>query len=602
MTVNAPPLPRTVLWIDASNRSWQLQEIPVNVTQLLLGGKGIGAWLLLHHLPPNVAPCDPENVFLLLGGPLTGTRAPSSSRFAIVTKSPRTGTFLDSYCGGRLGFALRLSGLLGIGIIGRADSPLIVRFDGGNVSFEEASSLWGKSTYETEDLLEASTDETWQVLTIGPAGERRSPLAGVFSHGRCAGRGGAGAVLGSKNVKAILIKEEGSIPIARPEAFRTYCDKAYRDLRLSSEIRKLGREGTTKIMEALMRNGGIGTRNFQLDSPGEVPLLPQDWWDDVWERSNACFGCSIGCGKYFLVKERLVDGPDFETIFALGTNCGIADRKAIAQGNFLCDAYGIDTISTGGIVAFLMELTERGFLDRDEDAHLRATWGSSRDLLDLIERLGKGELHDVEGGVRDLSARFPGSEEFAMHVKGLEFPAYDPRKAPGIGLAYAVSDRGACHLRGAPIAELLGMTGSPSPAEEAEIVVAHQDELAALDCLIVCAFVNQGTTLDRLAQLVSSCTGFDIANARALEHVGRRAWNLSRLLNLREGVNASSDVLPRRCLNHHDSARFFDEMKQAYYALLGWNDNGEPSGATLKELSLDTLLPPQRAKNEGLQG
>jgi len=584
-----------ILWIDLSlQRHWE-KELPENVKRLLMGGKGVGAWLLLDRLPKRVDPLAPENIVLFLTGPLTGAFAPTSSRFAVVTKSPKTGTFLDSYCGGRFGHAIKLSGYLGIGLVGCAKRPTLLQVSEDDVSFVDAGDLWGTTTFETDERLKDSFGEGWRWVTIGPAGERESPLAGVFSEGRTAGRGGAGAVLGSKNVKALMVKEEGAVSVENPKDFMETCRKAYRDLRLSSQIRKLSQEGTAKIIEALVRNGGIGTKNFQKASPENSDLFPEKWWKDVWVRNGACFACPIACSKYFHYAGRLVEGPEFETMFALGSNCGISDRRAIAQGNFLCNSYGIDTISAGGTIAFLMELSEKGFLNKGALSGLKATWGSSEDMLSLVDQIGKGELPELEKGVRHLATLFPGSEEFAMHVKGMEFPAYPPRKAPGIGLAYAISDRGACHVRGAPIAELLGLVGETSPEGEAELVVLQQDTMATMDCLILCIFALQGIGLERLSQLVEISTGLDFGGPRGLELVGRRAWTLSRLFNLREGIPPASDTLPLRCLAEQEGGPLLlDEMKRAYYCALGWSEEGYPTQGTIQQLGLGSILDFER--------
>jgi len=585
-----------ILWIDLSKRSYHEEEIPASVSKLLMGGKGVGVWLLLNRLPVGVDPLSPENILLFTTGPLTGTFAPTSSRFAVITKSPKTGTFLDSYCGGCFGQAIRFMGYNVIALYGVASKLTIVKIDTGKVEFIGAEDISSKSTFETEDYLVNLLGKGWRRVVIGPAGERRNTLAGIFSDGRCAGRGGAGAVMGSKNVKALVLREKGAVCVAKPDAFMRACKMAYRSIRLSSAVRKLSREGTAQLVEPLSRMGGIGTKNFQSDLP-EHPeaLFPERWWDELWIKKGACFTCPIACGKYFKYKSagvnRMVDGPDFETIFALGTNCGISNKKAIAKGNYLCDAYGIDTISVGGIIAFLMELYQRGYLKDGPVKALKPEWGSTEAMLSLIELIGEGRLPEIERGVKYISEQFPGSEDFAMHVKGMEFPAYHPRRAPGIGLAYAISDRGACHLRGAPIIELLGLTKDSKPDEEAELVLVHQDAMAVVDCLIVCAFVQYGIGLDYLSRLVEACTGIDFRGPHGLEIVGRRAWDLTRLFNLREGISPEQDTLPKRCLlGNEDQPLDLVRMKKEYYRLLGWSESGYPTRHTLRKLGLDSIL------------
>lgn len=586
-----------VLWIDLSNKRYWEEEIPERLYELLIGGKGLGAWLLLNNLPVGTPPLSAENILMFMTGPLTGTFAPTSSRFAVITKSPKTGTFLDSYCGGFFGQAIKFMGYDGIILCKTSSKLVVVVIDKGKVDFLDGEDLKGATTFETDDYLRNLLGKDWRWVVIGPAGERKSPLAGVFSEGRCAGRGGAGAVMGSKNVKAIAIKNKGCVEVAKPVEFIRACKEAYRSIRMSSAVRKLNREGTPKMVEPLSRMGGIGTNNFQSDTPKfpEV-IFPEKWWSEIWVKNGACFACPIGCSKYFEYKSggvsRLVDGPDFETIFAIGTNCGIYDKGTIARCSAMCDEYGIDTISVGGIIAFLMELNQRGFLGKNNIiGNLKPEWGSERDVLLLIKQIGEGGLTDIEKGVKYLSEIFPGSESFAMHVKGMEFPAYHPWKAPGVGLAYAVSDRGACHLRGAPVMELLGLETSGKPEEEAELVVMCQDSMAAMDCLIVCVFVQYGIGLDHLSRIIEACMGFDLRGAEGLEIIGRRAWVLSKLFNIREGIGSEQDVLPDRCLIRNDKGELnLEDMKRFYYRFLGFTENGYPKKQLLEKLGLDSII------------
>lgn len=594
--INKKDLNFKILNIDVSKKHFWIEKTESSVFLTLLGGKGLGAWLLLNKLEAGISPLDPKNILIFVTGPLTGTYAPTSSRFGVITKSPKTNAFLDSYCGGFFGQAIKYLGYDAIVILGSASDLTLIKIDTNGVDFVVANNMQTMTTFESDDYLKETLGNEWQWVIIGPAGERCSPLAGIFSKGRCAGRGGAGAVMGSKKIKAIAIKEQGFIQIAKPKEFMDDCKKAYRAIRMSSSVRKLNKEGTAQLVEPLTRMGGIGTNNFQSAYPElGKNLFPEELWKDLWIKSGSCFACPIACSKYFEQKlkkiTRVVEGPDFETIFALGINCGIYDKHAIAKGNAICDEYGIDTISTGGIIAFLMELNQRGYLKSDFIKNLKLEWGSADAMLTLVKMIGEGKLSDLEKGVSNLSEKYPGSEDFAMHVKGMEFPAYHPWKAPGIGLAYAVSDRGACHLRGTPIAELLGFGFESKPEDEAEIVLIHQDLMSAMDCLIVCVFVQYGIGLDYLSKIVEACIGKDIGGSSGLELIGRRSWYLSKLFNIREGIEPHQDTLPKRCLQGDGNKPLdLEKMKQAYYKLMGYTTDGYPTLKTLKKLNLDLIL------------
>jgi aldehyde:ferredoxin oxidoreductase len=591
-----------VLRVNLTTKRCTTERLDPNVTRLLLGGKGLGAYYLYKESVPLADPLSPENPFIFVVGPLTGTSAPTSGRFGIVTKSPATHTFLDSYCGGFFGQTMKFAGYDAIIVEGASTDPVTLVVDNEHVHLEDATDLWGTTTADATKRLKAKHGEGFQTVVIGPAGERMSPISGLFNDERTAGRGGGGAVLGSKKLKGIAMRGTGSVHVHNPAEFDEAAWVAYRMLRMSNQIKRMNDDGTANILGLVNAAGALPTRNYQEGQfEHAAEMTGEAWRKEYWKRSIGCYGCPIYCSKIAYAKTRdvAIDGPDFETIWAMGVNCGITDKEAIIYSNYLCDLYGIDTISVGNIVGFVMEMYQKNMISAQDIDGVKAVWGSGDALVTLTEKMAKGEGIGelLQKGVREISKHYPGSEDFAMQVKGLEMPAYHPNAAKGIGLSYAVSDRGGCHLRGSPLSELLGGADPLVTEGKAELFQSTQLDVSIIDATILCYFVKFGITLKEIFQMVNPCTGFEYKNPRDLERVGERITVLARLFSTREGFSAKDDILPKRALFEplpsgpaKGHVNELEKLRTEYYHLMGWDANGIPTEKRIVELGLKEMI------------
>jgi len=592
----------TILRVDLTTETVTTQSLDEKVMRLVLGGKGLASLILYNELAPYTSPFAPETPIIFAVGPLTGTTAPTAGRLGVFTKSPATGAILDSYCGGFFGQTMKWAGYDAIVITGRAASPKTLVIDNDQVRLEPAGHLWGAGTLATTAALTETHGNDFRTAVIGPAAERLAPIAGIFCHLRTAGRGGAGAVMGSKNLKAVAVRGTGAVAVHNPDLFQEMVWVANRMLRMSSQIQRMKEHGTANIVELINAAGGLPTRNFQEGQfEGHKELWGETWTQDYWKESAACYGCGIGCTKIAQHKKtgQRIDGPEYETIFAMGSNCGVTDREAIIEANHLCDDFGVDTISVGVIIGFVMELYQRGMVAAADLDGVEARWGSGEALVALTQKICRGEGIGamLEKGVREFSKNYPGSDDFAMHVKGLEMPGYLPRSAKGVALSYAISERGACHLHGSPLSELMGGADPLAVLGKASLFKMNQLDTAVIDCAIICYFTKFGFTLKEVWQMVNPCTGFKYKNPRELERVGERVTTLARLFNVREGLTVKDDTLPRRCLSQPLSSGparghvvELNEMRSEYYQLMGWDENGIPRKDKVRELQLDKIL------------
>ncbi len=591
-----------ILRVDLKTGTYKAEKLDEKIMPLILGGKGLASMILYNELAQNTDALTPEVPLIFGVGPLTGTTAPTAGRLGVFTKSPATGTILDSYCGGFFGQAMKWAGYDAIVMTGKANNPKVLVIDNDQVRFDDAKDLWDLGTLAATTKLREKYGEDFKTAVIGPAGERLAPIAGIFCDLRTAGRGGAGAVMGSKNIKGVAVRGTGSVAVHDPDLFQEMVWVANRMLRMSSQIKRMKDHGTANIVELINAAGGLPTRNFQSGQfERHKELWGETWTEDYWKESAACFGCGIGCTKIAKHKKLgfRIDGPEYETIFAVGSNCGITDREAIIEVNYLCDDYGIDTISVGVIISFVMELYQRGMVKAGDLNGIEAKFGSGEALVELTKKICKGEGigQKLEKGVREFSKNYPGSEAFAMHVKGLEMPGYLPRGAKGIGLSYAISERGACHLHGSPLSELMGGADPLEVSGKAALFKMNQLDVAVIDSAILCYFTKFGFTLKEVWQMINTCTGFNYRNPRELETVGERVTTMARLFNVREGFTKKDDTLPIRCLNEplpsgpaKGHVVELDEMRSEYYQLMGWDENGVPTKEKLKELKLDWVL------------
>lgn len=588
-----------ILRVDLSSGSIETSPLPAEVMPLILGGKGLGAWLLYTEQPAGVDPLSPENHMIFHTGPLTGTTAPTAGRFGLTTKSPATGTIFDAYCGGYWGNVLKFAGYDALVVTGAAQTPVMLVIDGERVEIRPAENLWGSTISAATEQIKAELGHDWQSLVIGPPGEMLRNLAGIFNESRALARGGVGAVMGSKKLKAIAVRGKGGVHVHDKGQYERALQLAFRAVRMSGQISMLHREGTANILEVINVMGALPTRNFQ---QGQFELSDEisgySFRQHNWKSEYACFGCPIGCGKWTTPLEdgKIIEGPEYETIFSLGSNCAIGSRETIIRLNWLCDEYGMDTISVGGVVGFVMEMFQRGIISADALDGISPTWGDAKAAIAIVEKMvnveGCGEW--LAQGVAAIAERYPAAKPFAMQVKGLEMPAYHPNAAKGTALAYAISERGACHLRGAPLGEVFGGAANPLTIEgKPQLFRDHQAERAVWDSVCLCAFPGYGMSLKELWQLVKAATGFDYPRVADLERLGERVSTLARLFNVREGFSRPADTLPARNLvqpmtvgSAGGQVVDLEPMLDEYYRIMGWNAQGVPTLERLKELGL----------------
>ncbi|HEC81716.1 MAG TPA: aldehyde ferredoxin oxidoreductase [Thermoplasmatales archaeon] len=605
--------------LDVDLSSGDIKEVSTSRddAERFIGGKGLGAKMLYDMLDADVDPLSSENVLIFVTGPLTGTSMPTSGRFAVVTKSPLTGLFLDSHVGGYFGPEMKFAGYDAFIVRGRSEKPVYLSIFKDDVEIKDASHLWGKTTFETTHALRKEFgDDKTRVAGIGPAGEKlvRYAMINIDTYdqrerGGQAGRGGAGAVMGSKNLKAVAVKAGNhgageSFKYADEEGFRKAAKSAFRKVSENEFIKKKRRVYGTPIWIKPMSDLGIlPTRNFQSGTFEYAENISGERMrETIVVKDKGCYACPILCGKHSVIKEGKykgteLEGPEYELLALLGSNCYIGALDAVSKASFLVDELGLDGISTGNVLGFAMECYEKGLLTREQLDGFDLDFGKDEPYIALIRKIayreGIGDLL-AEGVKRAAEKIGKDSEDFAMHVKGMEFPGYDPRGSFGMALAYATSDRGACHQRAWTVrAETEGVLGERFSIEgRASFVKEVQDERAAAYSLVVCDFAP--LDVSDFVEMLNAATGFSYTSESYLL-AGERIWNLIRLFNIREGVTRADDTLPKRVFEPMKggatdgvklTGEMFNKMLDEYYGLRGWSPEGVPTDETLKRLGL----------------
>jgi len=593
-----------LLRVNLSTGEVKKEDIPEELLKKFIGGRGLASKYLFNEVDPNVDPFSPENKLIFATGPLTGTAAPTGGRYMVITKGPLTGTIACSNSGGFWGPELKKAGYDMIIVEGRAEKPVYLFIKDDEVEIKDASHLWGLTTHETTDkVLEEVGEKTARVACIGPAGEKLVKFACVINDKhRAAGRTGVGAVMGSKNLKAIVVKGTKRLEAPNPEKFKEVIKEKVEKIRknpITGEgLPKLG----TKVLDNIINENGLyPTRNFQT---GVFEGTPEVCGEALVEKgylqkNKACYACPIGCGRYTkLPNGREGEGPEYETGWAFGAACGVKDLIAIVEANFLCNELGLDTISTGVTIACAMELYERGFIPKDDlNKGPELRFGSSEAIVyytkAIAYREGFGDKL-AEGSFR-LASMY-GHPEYSMSVKGQELPAYDPRGVQGHALEYATSNRGGCHVRGYMISpEVLGVPEKLDPQQvegKAEWVKAFQDITAVIDSAGLCLFSSFALDINDYLELINAATGFNYTVEELLK-CGERIWNLERIFNLKAGISPKDDTLPKRFLEEpmpegpqKGAVVKLSELLPQYYKVRGWNEEGIPTEEKLKELSL----------------
>jgi len=555
----------------------------------LLGGKGLGTRLLMTEAGAGVDPLGPESVVVFATGPLTGTSMMGVSRYGVYGKSPLTGAYAEAYSGGHVAPAMKRTGFDAIVIKGRAPSPVYIAVSPEGAEFRSAEALWGRDTYETEDRILEACPGGAQAVVIGPAGENLVKFACLQNNRwRSAGRTGFGAVLGSKNLKGLAFWGDRQPPIADAEGLRSFTRALVERGREDKGVKAYQRYGTPNLVSLLNTVGTFPTRYWRrgrLD--GWEGLSAQQMIEKLGAKPRACHRCFVACGKLVTVPDGphaglVLEGPEYETIYAFGGLCEIRDLREVVYLNDLCDRLGLDTITAGNVVAFTMEAGVVGAGPGVPRISYGDAEAAARLVEDIAYRRGEGRL--LAEGVRDLASEW-GLEDLAIHVKGLEPAGYDPRVLKGMGLAYATSARGACHLRSTFYkAELSGQIRPEAIDGKAKLFIDYENRLALHDTLILCRFFRDLIGWDELIELVNLSTGLGV-DCESLQAIAGRVVNQTRLYNYREGLTASDDRLPTRFLseslpetNGGLTEDEFERMLRDYYALRGWDSSGRPAG------------------------
>jgi len=583
-----------VLRVDLSTRKIVTEDLPEEWYTRYIGGKGLGYRYLLQDLPAGVDALGPENELIIMTGPFAGTIVPTSSRLAVVTKSPLTGGILMSLVGGSVAAELKYAGYDGVIISGRAAGPVYLYITSERVTIENATALWGKGTLETEDNIQ-SKGWTHQAKTmiIGPAGENLVPFAciGVDAYHQ-AGRGGAGAVMGSKNLKAIAIKGQLSVRVDNMPEFLTYIENIRNHDVLTDAHLGFETDGTPMVVDMSQYRGILPTRNFTDGRYDKAGQINSDAVKSRLKKKRACMSCPLGCGRFTQAADgTVVEGPEYETIALAGSNCDLGSIDGLIRFNKLCDDLGIDTMSTGAILAFAMEATEKGIHD------FGIRFGEEIRMLQYVADIAfrRGVGADLALGVKQLAAKF-GAESIALEVKGMEYPGYEPRGSFGQALAYATSDRGACHQRAFPAEfDAFGQLEPFTFEGKAALVKQLQDLNSAKDSLLICDMWRP--SLKTIVELYTRVTGVPMSEEEFMR-CGERIWNLARLFNEREGFGRKDDYLPPRTLTEplltgRGAGRFvppegFETSLREFYALRQWDEDGRPRLDHLEELGMDS--------------
>ena len=585
--------------LDIDLTTSEISDVPLDMemARLFLGGRGLGARLLWDLVGPEVEPLSPENVLIFTTGPITASSSQTSNRFSVSAKSPLTDTILHANSGGWWGMQFKRTGYDALIVRGKAPNPVLVEITAEGVSIQDAAHLWGKSVFETTEALGQNRNKR-NVLCIGPAGENLVRIAAIMNDGeRALARGGPGAVMGSKNLKAVVVEGNERNRPADKEQFKFMQYETGKLLKASPNTSQaLPEFGTAAVMNLVNEIGALPTRNFkQSQFEGAEKISGEAITDEILVKNQACWACPITCTRITKTSSgKEGEGPEFETAWSFGAQCGIDNLELVTEANYLCNDMGLDTISMGVTIGCAMELAENGLLDSD----LR--FGDADKLegliLDTAYRRGLGaEL--AEGSYR--MAEKAGAPELSMTVKRLELAAYDPRGMQGQGLVYATSNRGACHetgnMLGPEVLALPRLIDRFATQGKSGIVSVHQNSAAVIDSLVYCKFANMAVGEEFFARTLTAVTGQKFT-ADDLMMVGERVWNLERLYNLREGFTAEDDTLPDRLLNEPVVAGPSEgftvnlaPMLEEYYQFRGWDENGVPMSRKLAELQLDSL-------------
>jgi aldehyde:ferredoxin oxidoreductase len=596
-----------ITYVDLSTGNIWNEPVEESFARKYLGGNGFAARILLDRVPRGVDPLGPENAFIVCAGPLTGVLAHGSGRAGIVTKSPLTGYFMDSYFGGDFGAVLKQSGRDMIVVLGRSPDPVVLFCDDDRAVVLPAKDLWGLTTKETQEKLVERLGKGISTVCCGPAGENLAPIACCIGGRRAAGRGGTGAVLGSKNLKAITVHGTKDIRVADIKGLLKF-HREVRDQFLG--LNNFVKLGTPFLVDMINKVGGLGTCNWQEEHWDQARNInAESILNKHFVRNWACFGCSLGgCTRVVRSNENpsvVTEGPEYETLFALGSNCGVDNLDRIIQTDRLCDDYGIDTISFGGVIGFVMECFQRGILSTKDTGGMDFSFGKSETLIKSAQMVAKREGFGdfMAQGVRFIAGKIgQGSEKFACHIRGLEPPGHSGRALKSMGLGYAVSQRGGSHHDIRSGSEYrLDRDQRLSTEGKAALAYNTSNWTAIGDSMIVCRFcesVYGGVLTQTHVDLINRAVGWDLSLDELIE-IGCRIQTLERCFNCREGLRRKDETLPYRFMYEEipsgnskglrTKPQELQRMLDEYYSLRGWDEEGVPKKETMIQLGLEDL-------------
>lgn len=581
-----------ILRINLSTKTIKTEDLPRETAVKYLGGRGLGTKLYMDEVAPGVDALSPENKLLFVTGALTGTTAPTSGRYMAITKSPLSGTIASSNSGGYWGPELKFAGYDIVILEGKSETPVYISIVDETVEILEADGIWGKMVSETTDALQEKHGSKARVLSIGPAGENLSKIAAIMNDRyRACGRSGVGAVMGSKNLKAIVVKGSGKVEPADPEKLKEVFSKCIKQIKENGVTGSgLPTYGTAVLVNIINENGVFPTNNFQTAQfPNAEAISGESLAEKYLTGKDVCYRCPIACGRFCEADGIKGGGPEYETLWAFGGDCGVDNLPAIIKANFYCNEIGVDTISAGATLAAAMELRQRGLIKDEEfadgpvlefgNADSITYWTmamADKDGLGAKLALGSYRLGELYGAA-----------DVSMSVKKLELPAYDPRGIKGHGLQYATSNRGGCHVRGYMISpEILGLPEKLDRLTldgKAKWVKIFQDLTAAIDSLGLCLFTSFAMNADDYAALFAAITGEPYTGSDILT-AGERIYTLERLYNMSAGITPADDTLPKRLLEDPipdgPSKGHVHELSQLlpeYYSLRGWGSDGIPT-------------------------
>ena len=599
-----------IIRVNLSNKTIKLEDLNMDDAKKYLGGRGLGSKILYDEIDPKIDALSEENKLIFMTGPMTGTYASCAGRFNVIAKAPLTGTIGAANSGGHFGPELKFAGYDGIIFEGKSENPVYLYINNDDIELKDANHLWGKDVFETTDNLIGETAEGARVACIGPAGEKQVLFANIMNDkDRAAGRSGLGAVMGSKNLKAVVAKGTKSIGVADNTAFQKSVLESRNKIRenpVTGIDGGLATYGTEILVNILNEAHSLPTRNWQESRFDKAEDISGEYLrENYLIRNKACFACNIGCGRVVKIPDGkykgIVAGPEYEAGWAYGASCGISDINTISKANHVCNMYGMDPITLGATIACAMELYEKGYLSEDELDGNSLKFGDTESILNWTEKTAvrEGFGNILALGSYRMAEKY-GHPELSMTVKKQEMPAYDGRAMQGMGLSYATSNRGGCHVRGYLTSpEILGLPKKVDPLEtegKADLLKLFQDLTGVVDSSDICLFTTFALGLPEISNMLRGTTGLDYSDEDILK-IGERIWNLERMFNLEAGFSKDDDTLPPRLLNEpvksgpaKGRVTELDFMLEEYYQTRGWTEDGLPTEEKLQDLVIDKRL------------